>query len=128
MAVLIVHEGIAEWSSKTSHDCKLSRPQARNRLTNLYDDNYNNQNAAGVQELRFVVLELNEPWTQLEKTKPCSFPFSINKPVPHQYDLGMDDFVESTAFEKRKSLSLKRKTVGAATKAAPVKRQCLAVI
>lgn len=52
----------------------------------------------------------------------------LNKPVSRRYDLGMDDFVKSEAFEKRKSFSLKRTTVGAATKGAPTKRRCLAVI
>ena len=50
----------------------------------------------------------------------------LNKPVSRRYDLGMDDFVKSEAFEKRKSFSLKRTTVGAATKGAPTKRRCLA--
>ena len=58
----------------------------------------------------------------------------LSKPVPRRYDLGMDDFVESEAFEKRKQnlpLSLKRtraRTAGAATEAAPTKRRCLAAI
>ena len=31
----------------------------------------------------------------------------LNKPVPRRYDPGMDDFVDSVAFEKRKPLFLK---------------------
>ena len=52
----------------------------------------------------------------------------LNKLVPRRYDLDMDDFVESEAFEKRKRnlpLSLKRtraQTAVAATEAAPTKR------
>ena len=58
----------------------------------------------------------------------------LNKPVPRRYGLGMDDFVESEAFEKRKQnlpLSLKRtraRAAGAATEAAPTKRRYLAAI
>ena len=32
----------------------------------------------------------------------------LNKPVPRRYDLRMDDFVGSEAFEKRKPLFLER--------------------
>ena len=58
----------------------------------------------------------------------------LNKPVPRRYELGMDDVVESEAFEKRKKnlpLSLKRtraRTAGAATEAAPTNQRCLAAI
>ena len=58
----------------------------------------------------------------------------LNKPVPRRYNLGMDDFVESEAFEKRKQnlpLCLKRtraRTAGVCTEAAPTKRRCLAAV
>ena len=51
----------------------------------------------------------------------------LEKPVPRRFDLGMVDFVESTAFEKEKenrclSLSLKKKS---RANAPPTKRPCL---
>ena len=60
---------------------------------------------------------------------------NLDKPVPRRYDLGMDDFVDSAAFEGQKenlSLSLKRKsrarTASAAPEVAPTKRPCLVAV
>ena len=56
------------------------------------------------------------PGSCCEKSSRAAFPSprsESKQPVPRRYDLGMDDFVDSAAFEGRKenlSLSLKRQS------------------
>ena len=77
------------------------------------------------------LLEALDPAARNLAVQPSLFRgVDLNKPVPRQYDLGMDDFVDSEAFEKWKLLFLKRTrwTAKAATDAAPAEHPCLAAV
>ena len=113
--------------SKQATSGKPSRPQARNHLTNLYDDIILDQPECTLlapSYIRVICVACKcgggpgsccyKPGLQASLLRGAV----VNKLDPRRYDLRMDDFVNSDAFEKRKPLFLKRtrRTAKAATR------------
>ena len=103
--------------SKQATSGKPSRPQARNHLTNLYDDIILDQPECTLLAPSYYTAERVLHADALEALDPAATNLAVqpsllrgavvNKQVPRRYDLGMDDFVDSEAFKKRKQLFIK---------------------